>query len=391
MRLHFRSGVGSTRFSILYILEFLVSVSIAFPTYVLSSFLAGQMPEVLVGLLYAVSAVLTFVALSLAPRMLRAVGMHTVAVVAAFLIGLTLFEFAFPVSISVVVVAFVGYSVLIGLLFFVLDMLFEAHSVDEKTGGIRGNIQALSNLAFFTVPLVISFVLTDGDYYKVFLMALSVMVAVLFVLFPLRMYRDGAYRRIDLREAVSDMIVDRELRTMFLISVFLRFASALIMIYVPIYLYGHLGFSWTDIGRMFAFMLVPSLMFSIPAGRISDSRLGEKELLLVGFLILGLSTMSLSLIGSTNAVIWASALFVMRFGTGLAEVMADVHFFKRISSADAGIISLFRNANQVAYLLVAVVSSLLLLAFPLRYLFFALGVIVLAVGMPLCLSLRDTK
>lgn len=377
-------------FLVLHILEFLVSVGIAFPTYVLSSYLSGFVKESSIGAFYALGAVLTFIVLALAPRMFRTSGIFSVAVVAAFLVVLSLFEFAFPVNVWTVLAAYLTYSVSVGLLFLAIDLFYESRSVNRETGAVRGAVFALSNLAFFVVPLALSFLITDGNYFVAFVAGLTVMILSTGVLLSLRGYRDRRHVRTSLWKTVGHVMRKKELATTFLVGFLLKFSSALIMIYVPIYLHNHLGFAWTDIGRILAFMLVPSILLNVPLGKLSDSLLGEKELIALGFAVLGLATVSLTFLDS-RPVVWAAALFVLRSGAGIIEVMTDTHFFKRISASDADVLSLFRNSNQVAYLVVAVISSGLLFLFPMRSLFLILGVLIFAFGVPVALSIRDTR
>lgn len=378
-------------FLALHILEFLVSVGIAFPTYVLSSYLSGFVKESSIGAFYALGAVLTFIALALAPRMFRTSGTLPIAVVAAFLVVLSLFEFAIPVNVWTVLAAYLAYSVSVGLLFLAIDLFYESRSTNRETGAVRGAVFALSNLAFFAVPLALSFLLTDGNYSAAFVAGLIAMVLSIGMLLSLlRGYRDRRRVRTSLRKAVGHVMRKKELATTFLVGFLLKFSSALVMIYVPIYLHNHLGFAWTDIGRILAFMLVPSMLLNVPLGKLSDSLLGEKELITLGFSVLGLATASLTFLDG-RPLVWAAALFVLRFGAGIVEVMADTHFFKRISASDADVVSLFRNSNQVAYLAVAAISSGLLFLFPMRSLFLILGVLIFFTGVPAALSIRDTR
>lgn len=375
----------------LYLLEFFVSIAVAFPTYTLSSFLSTHTSEAMVGVWYGAGAVLTFVLLALAPRILSRVGNYALAVISAFFMGVALFEFAYPADPSAVPLFFVAYIALLSLLFFTLDIFFESVSKDGETGGIRGMMFVVSNLAFFLAPLLISYILVDGEYGKIFSLSLVFTGVALLLLFPFRAFRDPSYPKGRFRDALALTWRNRELRLMFGIRTLLKFSMALITIYAPIYLHEHLGFGWDVIGKLLAFMLLPSILFNIPAGRIADSKLGEKELLVLGFVATGISLSVLSFLGVTSALLWAGFLFLAHGGTGLINIMVETHFYKRVNVTDAGVISLYKNSNQVAYFLVALFSSVLLLFVPLQYVFLILGLFVLIVGVPLTLGLRDTK
>ncbi len=375
----------------LYLLEFFVSAAIAFPTYTLSSYLVTLMPEAQVGVWYAIGAVLTFALLALAPRILSRIGNYALAFLAGFFICIALFEFAFPADPDIVPVVFVAYTALVSLAFFTLDIFFESASKDAETGGIRGAMFVASNTAFFLAPLVTSYVLDDGEYGKVFSLASALMSVALLLLFPFRGFRDPSYPVAGFQDALILTWRNRELRSMFAIRTLFKFSAALLAIYAPIYLHDHLGFGWDVVGKLIAFMLLPSIILNMPAGLAADRWIGEKELLVVGFVTVGASLSALAFLGATSVVAWAFCLFLVQSGLSLINIMTETHFYRRVDAGDAGIISLFKNSNEVAYFLVAGLSSVFLVFFPLQYVFVVLGCFVLVAGLPLSLALRDTK
>jgi predicted MFS family arabinose efflux permease len=389
--LMYRSSHVVSSPSRLYPLEFFVSAAIAFPTYTLSSYLATLMPEAQVGVWYAIGAVLTFVLLALAPHVLSWIGNYALAFLAAFFICIALFEFAFPAAPLMIPVVFVLYTALISLAFFALDIFFESVSKDQETGGIRSIMFTASNAAFFLAPLVISYVLDDGEYGKIFSLASACMVVAIILLFPFRGFRDPTYPKAGFRDALTLTWRNRELRFLFVIRTLLKFSAALLAIYAPIYLHDHLGFGWDVIGKLLAFMLLPSIILNVPAGRVADRWIGEKELLITGFIVVGMSLSALTFLNGISAFIWAACLFLAQGGLSLINIMTETHFYKRVNAGDAGVISLYKNSNQVAYFLVAILTSGFLIFFPLRYVFLVLGLFVTVAGIPLSLALRDTK
>jgi MFS family permease len=90
-------------------------------------------------------------------------------------------------------------------------------------------------------------------------------------------------------------------------------------VYCPIYLHTTIGLSWSEIGVIITVMLLPFVLIELPLGRLADKKYGEKEIMIIGFLILGLSTMGLAFITSTNVWVWAIALLVTRIGQRLLK------------------------------------------------------------------------
>jgi len=87
---------------------------------------------------------------------------------------------------------------------------------------------------------------------------------------------------------------------------------------------------------------------------------------------------------------WTLVLFITRIGASLIEISSESYFFKQIDSTDTNIISFFRNARSVAYILAAIIASATLMFLDFRFIFLVLGIIVLC-GLRYSLALRDTR
>lgn len=136
--------------------------------------------------------------------------------------------------------------------------------------------------------------------------------------------------------------------------------------------------------------LIPFIVFEVILGKIADARLGEQELLITGFMIMAIATGALSFITSTSVVVWAAILFVTRVGASAVEVMTESYFYKQIKPSDVHIISFMRTIRAGAYVIGPVIGSLMLMYVDTRYLFLALGVILLT-ALPPAILLKDTK
>jgi MFS family permease len=149
------------------------------------------------------------------------------------------------------------------------------------------------------------------------------------------------------------------------------------VIYTPIYLYAHLGFDWKEIGIMFTIMLLPFIFIQFPLGEYSD-KTGERKMLMFGFLVISIATLSLFFITRHAIWIWALALFTTRVGAAIIEVMNDVYFFKHITRENDEFISIYRNTGPASYILAPLVASIVLLVAPsFNYIFLVLGIFML--------------
>jgi MFS family permease len=385
---------GADAFQVLYIMQFIVAITIALPTYINSSFLSKYASDQLVGLLYTGSSVLTLLFMVVMPRILTRFGNYATmfgVAVASTLLTLALAFLDLPFAIYAL---FVVYAALTSVILFTMDVFIEAHSSDSHTGSIRGIFLTIANFAFVISPFIAGTILTNGDYWKIFMLATITMASLLFLLLlNFRDFKDPTYDRIPFWNTLREIFCScrRDVKLVYITSMALRFFYAWMVIYSPLYLHNTIGFTWNEIGIMFTVMLLPFILFEIPAGRIADKKWGEKELLAIGFIMTGVTTAFLSFINSTDIWVWTAALFATRIGASIVEIMSESYFFKKVDSTDTHIIGFFRNARPLAYIIAPMIASGVLFFLSLQYIFLVGGIIVIAVGLPATLMLKDTK
>lgn len=98
-------------------------------------------------------------------------------------------------------------------------------------------------------------------------------------------------------------------------------------------------------------MLLPFLLFELPAGILSDKKIGEKEILVVGFVIMSVSTFIIPTLSAPIFWIWTVILFATRIGAALVEISSESYFFKHVKEEDTGLISLFRMTRPLSYVI----------------------------------------
>ena len=101
----------------------------------------------------------------------------------------------------------------------------------------------------------------------------------------------------------------------------------------------------------------------------SPDKLGKKDILIAGLVIMGISTLFLPFLGQ-NVVAWTLLLFLTRCGAALVEIMTESYFFKHAKGKNSNIIGFFRTAVPTSYIVAPVVATLFLLIFPLHLLIF---------------------
>ena len=136
--------------------------------------------------------------------------------------------------------------------------------------------------------------------------------------------------------------------------------------------------------------ILPFVMFEYILGKLADTRYGEKEILIIGFIITAISTFSISFITSSSVIIWTSVLFCTRIGASFIEIMTETYFFKKIDATDAHLIGYYRNVRPLAYLIAPLVATGVLFIFGYQYLFTVLSVI-MVYGIYHASQIVDTK
>ena len=97
----------------------------------------------------------------------------------------------------------------------------------------------------------------------------------------------------------------------------------------------------------------------------------------IGFLILGVSTISLAFLHGDSFAAWALALFVTRIGAAVAEVMIEAYFFKKVTAENADLLSSFRITRYIAYIIAPAITAIGLFYTTRANIFIILGLIVL--------------
>lgn len=379
-------------FQLIYILGFFFALATGLPSYIMSSFLADYVGLNKVSLFLTMTTAINLVAIIFYPKFIkRFTNFRTMllvvitTLVSLLLLGITQFIWS---ALILFIIQYIG----LALLFINLDVALENISDDRHTGRIRTKYLTVVNTAWVLSPLIMGQVVGVDNYPVIFMLAGFMLIIGLFVLYlqknqisDHRYYYDR-----DLTKLYKIIFKNKDLLKIFYLRFVLSFFYCLMVLYVPIYLHQYLGFDWSVIGIIFTIMLLPFVIFQIPAGSVADKFWGEKEIMSFGFFIMFLTVLLVFAVGPVNAVMWALILFFSRVGAALVEAMIDSYFFKKIDSQDMDMIIIFRDLYPLGWLIGAAASFIILLLFPIQYIFFFLAFLILISLWP-TLTIRDTK
>src|SRR3989338_7829009 len=367
---------------LIFAATFIFALHSALPLYANSSFLSKLIPENTIGFIYTLSSLITIGIIWKFPQLLARFGNYAITALFSILeIGFLLI-LAFGQTPLALIAAFVASQVLIALLAFNLDVFLEAFSSDKETGILRGIMLSAYNVAILAGPLVAGLILTNGDFWKIYLAAALLMVPVAGIaLSKFRNFKDPEYSIIAPLKTLYAIVVKKHpndhVRHAIVATFLLNLFFSWMVIYTPIYLYNHIGFSWEEIGTIFFVMLLPFVIFELPLGRFIDKTGFTRGVMISGFLLIAFFTGSLFFLKEPTLWLWALILFGTRTGASLIEITTESYFFKHIHKRDTNVLGVFRNTRSLSYIVVPLLASLLLFWIPIYYLFLILAGIML--------------
>lgn len=374
----------------LYLITFLTAIHFGVPLYVSSTYLANFVAESNIGAIFTISAIAGIATFWFLPYALQRFGnyrLFTMVLAAEYAVLIILALVRVPI---LAVAAFLFYTLLTRMFPIHLDIFLEDASRDATTGGTRGLHLTAINLGIWLAPLAISLLLTNGDFSRIFLFAAFLLSPIAYLTWKsFRGFSDPPYNAHG-RRSLFIALKDSNIRRIAASNLLLYIFYAWMIVYTPLYLHRHIGFSWNEIGLLLFIMLIPFVIIQYPLGRIADRRIGEKEMLIIGFAIMSISSAAIPFIASTNFWAWAAVLFLTRIGAAMVEAMNEIYFFKHVTSRDAGALMLYRMTIPAGYGIGPLIGTAALVLFDFRFLFMALAILLIA-GIWIGVRIADTR
>ncbi len=377
----------------LFTVGFLFSTQVASTVYLNSSFLANRIPESQVGFLYIISSLISLGGMFGIPIVLQRIGSRILGSILAILIiaGLVGLR-SVGVPTWLLGASFIIYLSAQTLLFLVIDVLIEHFSDHASMGRIRGMHLTACNIGFMIAPLVAGLLADRLGYGMLYTIAIAFVIPVWIIILRLPSIRPTQEHHSGIKKHLQTFLQSKNIRGVYVANFLLQFFYAWMVIYTPIYLHEHLGLAWDTIGLMFTIMLSAFVILQTPLGYLADRILGEKEILVGGFLVMGLSTL---IFGTANLALFslsgiAILLFITRIGASTIEVATESYFFKHIAQSDATCVGFFRNTYPIAYIIGPLLASALLQFIPIQSLFTILGIVCI-LGVFTVIKIKDTK
>jgi len=376
---------------VITLLGLFFGLSAALLTYVMSTYFQQAIHSDNVGIFYFIASIVSLFALLQLHKLFLAFGRGRTLIALLFAQIVILFALTM-LDISLVGAIFMmGYYFLYSVVFVLWDVVLEAYSTDASTGRIRGMFLSFTSLGWLVGPLLSTvFLERYGFHFLFFIVLILYMIMFLCALFVLNdIAGHNKPQQTSIKKMLGHVYRTKSLFYIYLVAVSVRFFYAIMTIFVPLYMRS-LGMSWYEIGLIFTMMLVPLVVLEYPAGVLADKKWGEKELLIVGVVIMIVATVSIIFLSTKAFWLWAVVLIVSRIGTALVEAMRDAYFYKKISRDDTALINFFRTSRSVAYIIAAMLATSVQIFFGVRGVFVVLVVVLVATLYPI-VRLHDTQ
>lgn len=362
--------------------------------YIITPYLATLVPEGTAALAVSLGAIITLATFPFIPRLVRKHGSRKLAIIFSTLEAFVLLWLALEPTalLAVILVALaVATSPLIA---YQLDLLLEAVTEnEEETGRVRTTFLVAGSVALVSAPLVVGFLLDSTDeYWKVFTIAALSLIPFIGLMglsrFPEVKHPTGK----QLWLTCLCLLNNHDARAVLVANFVLQFFFHIAPLYIPLYLHTALGWEWSELGWVFALMVLPFLVVEYPVGWLADKKWGDKELMAVGFTITGLSFATLTLVtASTTLAVIATILVMSRIGAAMAEATVEGHFFRRVNETDENSVVVFRMARPLGALTAPIIGTLLLVSGSYGILFITTGLLIAFVGAFAALAVRDVR
>lgn len=370
------------RYSFLYLAVLLLALHNAFTIYINSSFLEKFFDANTISNLYMAGSVLTIFCLLLSGRFLKWFGNWQLILAGLGIEIIALLTLAFSKNPAAITFAFIAHQALPVLLIFGLDIFFEGTLENRQDAEkVRSYYLTFINSAFVIAPISVGLLVIGNSFANVYALSAVFLAILWFLIFDVfRHTHPSRYRNTEIVSSFKKFLDHKSLTDIFFLNFLLQCFYVIMIIFMAPYLHETVGLSWPEIGIIFTIMLLPFVIFEAPLGKLFNRYHDEKEILVVGFLMMSVSVSLMTLVHTPNVLLWAALLFASRVGASFVEVASEAAFYKRVTAEDASFMSIFRLTVPIAYILMTFMAGLIVPALPVTVLLSILGLILL-VGM----------
>lgn len=378
----------------LFSIGFLYTIQNAALSFFTSPFLiALGLYEEAVGIVFAIASVLGIVFLALFPRLVRFFGPRTLFILCSTMLTGSLFGLMTEPPIAIALTLLLTCLLMSLLLWSVFDIGLEYITAKEnETGRTRSLFLTVINIGFVAIPSIAGFLVTTEGFSFLFgLLGLSMLICTLYGAYTFPHVPQKPAQTVFLSQLFDILATQPHIRRVFSAQFMLQMFYAFMVVYMPIMLITTYDLSVQDMSIVFSIAMIAFLLVELPVGYMSDTWLGEKEIMIVGFCILVCTTAALPLLAGASVWAWAALMFATRVGAASIEITTESYFFKHVDSTNIVHVSAYRMLAALARIIMPLLGVCFLTFFPITVLPVALALCIGLVALIELPRLQDTR
>jgi MFS family permease len=272
----------------------------------------------------------------------------------------------------------------------------EEFSDHESIGSIRGTMLTIYNFGAIASPFISAQIFNLVGYSGLFVLSALALLPLIFI--TKRFFsniKEPKYKHINLGSSLRTVFRDKNIRGVIASSFILNSFYAAINVYLALYLLNTIGIPPSlYLGLIVPITVIPFILIPYELGKYSDELFGEKTAMMIGIFILSITLLSIPIFNITtnNIFIWITILFIGRIGATITETENYAYFYKKIDGRSAGLIALFQNMVNIAFIFVTIVGAVLINIFNINLpiIFLIVGILGL-LSIFIIIKIRDTE
>jgi MFS family permease len=375
----------------LFHIGFFFSFCIALAAYVNASYLKNYLSTESVGLVYSATALLTIFVLYFFEYIGGRFGVQKTLVASLILSGLSALFLSQQTHQIILVSVFILMQVGLVITKFSADILLETHkNAGEGEGSLRGAYLAITNFSWIVAAFVGGYIASINPQYIYGINSAVYITLAVVTLFTISQTKKDIFQGTSIFEKIRFTVSEINTKKVVISEFVLQTFYTIMVIFSPLYLREISGFNYTQIGLIFSIMLIPFALLQYPLGKIADRRYGEKEMMLVSYVILALSVFAFAIIEKHTFFSAALILFLSRIGACTLEVMNDTYFFTTTKDYKKTL-PILKGMAPLSLLLFGIIGSTIATLFSYQTLFISLSIFIVLVSFINIYKLKDTR
>lgn len=376
-----------------FIISILYALHFAIPLYVTSTYLAKFIETSYVGVVYSFMGLFSFLLSIYLGRFVKKYHSYNTSLLILLTGFVSTLSLSFLTETWMVITAFVISNTCSFLFFSILNFFVEEFDSDGKTGETRGIFLTLMNVGILFSALFAGQILSLYSFSALWIVSAVCLLPIIFLIrHNYAHIPDPKFRNPSMLIAIKHVMRNKNLFAVFLSVLSLECFLVTMSIYAPNVLSANLNINLeTYLSFILPFALIPFVIFPYQLGIIADKKYGEKEMLVIGSVILIFISLIFPNINNVGMFTVAVFLFISRVGASLVESMCTIYFYKKVNAGEISIIALFSSIRVIAYIIMPLFSSVILsFGLPISYIFYFLA-LTLVYSLYKLRNLVDTK